>query len=184
MRSWRPLLAGLIGAAGLLLTACGGAEAPSVTPPSDTPSSTAPVEPSPASSETSEPSQSPDESPSTMEPEPAETAVAEPPPLPDAVGGYELQGQSGSVGNYINADLDDDFFIGVTFSQVRDYDSGAGGNANEHLDDEWFCHDTDSSPVMRWCATPLDGGGHVAFQGDTEAGVMAFAGEFLALWQW
>lgn len=182
--SWRPRLAALIGVVGLLLTACGGAGTPSVTP-SPTPSSTQPVEPTASEPTPSDgPSESPEPSPTPSDPEPSQTAATEPPEFPDEVGDYGLQSQTGTVGSYINPALDDDFFINVTFSEVRDYDSGAGGNANERLDEEWFCHDTDTSPVMRWCATPLQQGGHVAFQGDTEAGVMAFADDFLTLWQW
>lgn len=183
LRAARLRCAALIGVAGLVLSACGGAETPSVSP-SPTPSTTAPVEPSPTPVEPTTLGETPSESPTPKAPDPSETAEPQAPPFPDVVGGYELQGQSGSVGDYINVELEDDFFIGVTFSEVRDYDSGAGNNANERLDEQWFCHDTDSSPVMRWCATPLDGGGHVAFQGDTEAGVMVFAEEFLTLWQW
>lgn len=180
---WRPRLLALCGSAVLLLSACGDSETPSdPATPAPNPPSASPVEPPPVPSDPEDPSEPPEEPASPQEPEPSPPADEELPPFPEQVGDYTLAGQTGVVGGYTNTDLDDDFYINITYSEVRAYDAGAGSNANERHDEKWFCHDTDLEPPMRWCATSLNGNGHVSFMGDTEEGTLAFAEEFLELW--
>lgn len=175
---------------GVALLACGEPGGESTPSPAPTSPGVGTPEPSPTTAapvETESPgSPPPVETESPTSPSPVETEEPgdpEPPPYPEVVGDWEWYGQSGWLADYTDPSMEGDWFISVRYSSSGSYDSGAGTQLDERLDDLWYCYSLEGVD-LRTCAMKLEAGGYISFQGETEEGVMDFAEQFLELWDW